>query len=145
MSWSISRYHAQLVSILTKLPADVSPGFLVLTVYWPLPRKQIQLAISYAPVFSPTSVPITLNNLVFERACVLFNLGALYSQLGGAQDRSNVEGIKRAASNYQVFSGIHDLQFPKLLWCSKQREPWPFCIPPSCQSSYSHQKMRIQR
>ena len=65
---------------------------------------QIQLAISYAPVFNPDAVPITLSNLVFERASLLFNLAALYSQLAAAEDRSTSDGIKRAAASYQVQS-----------------------------------------
>lgn len=39
---------------------------------------------------------------MFERASVLFNLAALYSQLAAGEDRSTREGIKRAAVNYQV-------------------------------------------
>ncbi|KAF8968115.1 BRO1-like domain-containing protein [Flammula alnicola] len=93
-------YHAQLVSILTKLPTD------------------IQLSIAYAPVFDESAVPITLNNLGFERACVLFNLASLYSQLGVAEDRSTTEGIKRAAANYQQAAGtlsfLRNSVLPKL-------------------------------
>jgi programmed cell death 6-interacting protein len=33
---------------------------------------------------------------------VLFNLGALYSQLATSEDRSTQEGIKRAIGHYQV-------------------------------------------
>ncbi len=63
---------------------------------------QIHLAIAYAPAFNPPTVPVTLNNIVFERASILFNLAALYSQLATAEDRSTSEGIKRAALKYQV-------------------------------------------
>ncbi|KAL9714113.1 pH-response regulator protein palA/rim20 [Leucoagaricus gongylophorus] len=81
---SILLYHAQLVSILAKLPSD------------------IQLEISFATVFHPRKPPVTLQNIVFERASLLFNLASLYSQLGSQADRSNAEGIKRAVSYYQV-------------------------------------------
>jgi programmed cell death 6-interacting protein len=47
-------------------------------------------------------VPITLKNLAFERCGVLFNLAALYSQLAASEDRSKMDGIKRATANYQV-------------------------------------------
>ncbi|KAJ3987962.1 BRO1-like domain-containing protein [Lentinula detonsa] len=80
-------YHAQLTSILTKFPVD------------------IQLEISYAPVFSPSVVPVTMRSLMFERAAVVFNLASLYSQLAASEDRSNVDGIKRAASYFQNASG----------------------------------------
>ena len=67
---------------------------------------QINLNISYAPVFSATALPITLRSLAFERAAVLFNLGALYSQLASSEDRSTLEGLKRAIAHYQVRSKL---------------------------------------
>ncbi|KAJ6619711.1 BRO1-like domain-containing protein [Mycena sp. CBHHK59/15] len=95
-------YHAQLLSILTKLPTD------------------IQLEIAYAPAFSPASLPVTLRNIAFERAAVLFNLAALYSQLAGSEDRSNVDGIKRAIPNYQQAAGtlsfLRSSAIPKLVF-----------------------------
>jgi len=63
---------------------------------------QIGLDIPYSPAFSPSSLPITLCNLVYERCGVLFNLAALYSKLASAEDRSNSEGLKRASKNYQA-------------------------------------------
>ncbi|GAW07406.1 pH-response regulator [Lentinula edodes] len=81
-------YHAQLTSVLTKFPVDM------------------QLEISYAPVFSPSVVPVTMRSLMFERAAVVFNLGSLYSQLAASVDRSNVDGIKRAAAFFQNASGV---------------------------------------
>ncbi|KAF9069239.1 BRO1-like domain-containing protein [Rhodocollybia butyracea] len=80
-------YHAQLTSILAKFPVDIG------------------LDIAYAPAFSPSVVPITLRNLMFEQAGVVFNLGSLYTQLAASEDRSNVDGIKRAAAYYQNASG----------------------------------------
>ena len=56
--------------------------------------------------FNPSAAPISLNNLVFERAALLFNLAALYSQLATTEDRSSITGIKRAASSYQVYSPL---------------------------------------
>ncbi|KAF7312299.1 pH-response regulator protein palA/RIM20 [Mycena indigotica] len=80
-------YHAQLLSIISKLPQDIG------------------LEIAYAHVFSPSSVPVTLRNLSFERAAVIFNLAALYSQLAASEDRSNSDGIKRAIPYYQQAAG----------------------------------------
>ncbi|KAI0264511.1 BRO1-domain-containing protein [Gloeopeniophorella convolvens] len=97
---AILAYQAQLVFILTKLPADIA------------------LDISYAPVFSPDALPVSLSNLHFERCCLLFNLAALYSQLGLAEDRSTPEGVKRALAFYQsaagVFSYLKASAVPKL-------------------------------
>ncbi|KAI0049741.1 pH-response regulator [Auriscalpium vulgare] len=81
-------YHAQLVFILTKLPADIA------------------LEIPYAPVFSPAALPVTLSNLHYERCAVLFNLAALYSQLGSSEDRSTSDGVKRASAHYQSAAGV---------------------------------------
>jgi len=65
--------------------------------------SQIGLQIPYAPAFFPSNLPISLSNLAFERAAVLFNLAALYSQLAVAEDRSNREGVRRASAYYQVY------------------------------------------
>lgn len=62
----------------------------------------MQLEISYAPVFQPSAVPVTLTNLAFERCCVLFNLAALYSQLAEKEGRQTKERIKKARVYYQV-------------------------------------------
>jgi hypothetical protein len=65
-------------------------------------RAQIGLEISYAPAFTPSASPITISNLAYERAAVLFNLAALYSQLAANEDRSTHEGVKRASVHFQV-------------------------------------------
>ncbi|KAI0367789.1 BRO1-domain-containing protein [Pilatotrama ljubarskyi] len=93
-------YHAQLVFILTKLPADIG------------------LEIPYAPAFDSSALPQSLNNLMYERAAVLYNLAALYSQLGAAEDRSTPHGLKQAIKFYQSAAGtlnyLHDSVIPQL-------------------------------
>lgn len=96
----ISRYHAQLVSIMAKLPLDVR---ITSTNQSKLMGQQIRLPFTYMSAFDPSAAPISLNNLVFERAALLFNLSALYSQLAATEDRLSIAGIKRAASSYQVY------------------------------------------
>ncbi|KAI6025189.1 BRO1-like domain-containing protein [Pisolithus microcarpus] len=82
------KYHAQLVFVLAKLPSDIN------------------LEISYAHPFSTSSsIPVTLRSLAFERASVLFNLAALYSQLAAAEDRSSQLGLRRATTYYQSAAG----------------------------------------
>jgi programmed cell death 6-interacting protein len=39
---------------------------------------------------------------MFERAALIFNLAALYSQLAEHENRSYVDGIKQAINSYQV-------------------------------------------
>jgi hypothetical protein len=89
---------------------------------------QIKLPITYAPAFDPSETPISLNNLIFERAALLFNLAALYSQLAATEDRSSVEGIKRAAFNYQVCYS-YPLLHTRLYFVSKRLEHFPFYVP----------------
>ncbi|KAF7794805.1 hypothetical protein EIP86_005947 [Pleurotus ostreatoroseus] len=83
----VSSYHAQLIYILTKLPNDIG------------------LDIPYTPVFKSAASPHTLPNLTYERAAVLFNLAALYSQLASAEDRSNPNGLKQMISHSQYAAG----------------------------------------
>ena len=61
-------------------------------------------------MFNSSALPETYNNLVYERAGVLFNLAALYSQLGAAEDRTTPQGLKQAIKFYQV-SLLCEIQF----------------------------------
>ncbi|KAJ8502383.1 hypothetical protein ONZ45_g11815 [Pleurotus djamor] len=91
-------YHAQLVCMLAKLPVDIG------------------LAIPYAHAFAaPNTLPVTLNNLAFERASVLFNLAALHSKLAAVEDRSNQDGLKRAINHYKNAAGTLSYLINKVL------------------------------
>ncbi|CUA73408.1 pH-response regulator protein palA/RIM20 [Cryptococcus neoformans var, neoformans B-3501A] [Rhizoctonia solani] len=82
-------YHAHLVLLLTKFPANIG------------------LTITYDPAFpSLTRRPCSVEDLTFERACVLFNLAALHSQLGTAAGRNTTEGIKIVAAHFQNAAGV---------------------------------------
>jgi len=63
------------------------------------------LDIPYAPVFNSSALPVTLSNLAYERAAVLFNIAVLYSQLAASEDRSNPNGLKQAITFYQNAAG----------------------------------------
>ncbi|OAX43145.1 BRO1-domain-containing protein [Rhizopogon vinicolor AM-OR11-026] len=68
--------------------------------------SDIYLEFSYAHAFaSPSSLPVTLRSIAFERASVLFNTAALYSQLAASEDRSSQDGLKRASAYYQNAAG----------------------------------------
>lgn len=45
---------------------------------------------------------MTLLNTSYERVSVLLNIAALYCQLGTAEDRSTIDGIKRAVAYFTV-------------------------------------------
>ncbi|KAH9849704.1 BRO1-domain-containing protein [Lenzites betulinus] len=102
-------YHAQLVFILTKFPPDIG------------------LEIPYAPAFNSSALPQSLNNLVYERACILYNLAALYSQLASVEDRSTPQGLKQAIKFYQNAAGalnyLHESALPQLRASSSPEDP----------------------
>lgn len=54
-----------------------------------------------------TDRPITENNIRFELANVLFNLAAMYSQLGLASNRATGDGLKSAANNFCFAAGVY--------------------------------------
>eukprot|EP00794_Sanderia_malayensis_P017461 gene17461-19208_t len=49
--------------------------------------------------------PLTQNDIRYEQACVLFNLGGLYSQLGANESRSTDESMKVACTYFQCSAG----------------------------------------
>ncbi|KAK7454668.1 pH-response regulator protein palA/rim20 [Stygiomarasmius scandens] len=109
-------YHAHLTTILSKLPTDIA------------------IDIAYAPVFAPSALPATLRNLVFERASLCFNLAALYSQLAISEDRSHLDGIKRAVGHFQNAAGtlsyLRTTVLPKLVFCpGDEQKPIDLSIP----------------
>lgn len=111
-----NRYHAQLVFALTKFRPDVSNSRIVyfssLDANWD--STQIGVAFSWFPLYSgsvtssitlgafSTAVPVSLDNLQFERISVLFNIAAMYSALGAQETRNTPEGIKNCIAAFQV-------------------------------------------
>ncbi|XP_076011675.1 rhophilin-2 isoform X2 [Genypterus blacodes] len=53
-----------------------------------------------------TGVPVCQQNLSLEKASILFNMAALYSQLGTRCDRQTVAGLADAISSFQKAAGI---------------------------------------
>ncbi|VCW68753.1 unnamed protein product, partial [Gulo gulo] len=58
---------------------------------------------------SLTGVPAQQRALAFEKASVLFNIGALHTQIGARQDRSCPEGTQRAIEAFQRAAGAFSL------------------------------------
>ncbi|KAM4549020.1 rhophilin-1 [Odontesthes bonariensis] len=54
---------------------------------------------------SLTGVPSSQRALAFEKGSVLFNIGALYTQIGARQDRSAIAGIDTAIDAFQRAAG----------------------------------------
>uniref|UniRef100_H3CBS1 Rhophilin Rho GTPase binding protein 1 n=1 Tax=Tetraodon nigroviridis TaxID=99883 RepID=H3CBS1_TETNG len=61
---------------------------------------------------SLTGVPSCQRTLPFEKGSVLFNIGALHTQMGARQDRSGAEGIDKAVDAFQraAVGGFHYLR-----------------------------------
>ncbi|XP_077614376.1 rhophilin-1-like [Crocuta crocuta] len=58
---------------------------------------------------SLTGVPAQQRALAFEKGSVLFNIGALYTQIGACQDRSCPEGTRLAIEAFQRAAGAFSL------------------------------------
>ncbi|WVO14605.1 pH-response regulator protein palA/RIM20 [Cryptococcus depauperatus] len=87
------KYYAQLVFLSTKFPSDINVPF---TYHLPFP-----------PTFSLSpDVPISLNSLSFEKACVLYNIAALWGSMAGQERRAEAESIKRALGYLTAAAGI---------------------------------------
>ncbi|XP_030046093.1 rhophilin-1 [Microcaecilia unicolor] len=54
---------------------------------------------------SLTGVPSCQRALAFEKGSVLFNIGALYTQIGARQDRTTVQGVDNAIDAFQKAAG----------------------------------------
>jgi len=53
------------------------------------------------------NAPYTMStNLLYEKACVLFNIAALCTQIGRAEDLASEEGMKKAVKMLQTAAGI---------------------------------------
>lgn len=55
---------------------------------------------------SLTGVPSCQRTVAFEKACVLFNMAAVYTQIGVKQDRMSVQGLDNAIDNFQRAAGV---------------------------------------
>ncbi|GJJ71973.1 programmed cell death 6-interacting protein [Entomortierella parvispora] len=94
------KYHAQLVFISSKFPIDTGIEF------------------PWALVNSTDKKMYSFRNMYYERACICFNIGAMYSQLGNNENRNTAEGLKRAYAHFQNAAGsfqhLRDTIIPEL-------------------------------
>ncbi|KAK3532342.1 hypothetical protein QTP86_016029, partial [Hemibagrus guttatus] len=87
------RYYDQLCAVEPKFPFPE----LCLTFTW-------KDAFDKGSLFGG-SVKLALASVGYEKTCVLFNIGALSSQIASEQNLDNDEGLKTAAKFYQLASG----------------------------------------
>ncbi|TSK31382.1 Programmed cell death 6-interacting protein [Bagarius yarrelli] len=90
---TLLRYYDQLCAVEPKFPFSE----LCLTFTW-------KDAFDKGSLFGG-SVKLALASVGYEKTCVLFNIGALSSQIAAEQNLDNDEGLKTAAKFYQLASG----------------------------------------
>ncbi|KAJ7419803.1 hypothetical protein BTVI_24050 [Pitangus sulphuratus] len=91
----LCKYYDQLCSIEPKFP--FSENQICVTFTW-------KDAFDKGSLFGG-SAKLALASLGYEKTCVLFNCGALASQIAAEQNLENDEGLKAAAKHYQFASG----------------------------------------
>lgn len=73
------------------------------------PSRQTGIFFTWYDSF--TGVPLCQQNLSLEKASVLFNMAALYSQIGTRSDRQTMDGLEEAISSFQKSAGtLHYLK-----------------------------------
>ncbi|XP_044140527.1 programmed cell death 6-interacting protein [Bufo gargarizans] len=109
---TVQRYYDQLCSIEPKFP--FAEGQLCLTFTW-------KDAFDKGTLFGG-SVKLGLASLGYEKTCVLFNVGALASQIASEQNLDNDEALKAASRYYQLASGAFS-HIKDTVLSSLNREP----------------------
>eukprot|EP00903_Cladosiphon_okamuranus_P015118 g13981.t1 len=72
---------------------------------FPVSETEVRVGFKWGDSFNPNKKS-TQSTLLFERACVLYNLGAHESRSASEEDRSTEAGLKAACHRFQVASGI---------------------------------------
>ncbi|OAD76059.1 hypothetical protein PHYBLDRAFT_15811 [Phycomyces blakesleeanus NRRL 1555(-)] len=80
-------YYSQLTFVCSRFPLNIGLEFAWLT------------------AFQPTQPPVVHPNLFFEKSCILFSIGAVYSQLGCTEQRLSSDSIRKACSYFQQAAG----------------------------------------
>uniref|UniRef100_G3PPU8 Rhophilin, Rho GTPase binding protein 2 n=1 Tax=Gasterosteus aculeatus aculeatus TaxID=481459 RepID=G3PPU8_GASAC len=68
------------------------------------PTRQTGIFFTWYDSF--TGVPVCQQNLSLEKASILFNMAALYSQIGTRSNRQTIEGLEQAISSFQKSAGM---------------------------------------
>lgn len=61
---------------------------------------------------SLTGVPVSQQNLLLEKASILFNIGALYTQIGTRCNRRTQAGLEGAVDAFQRAAGVSPGRLP---------------------------------
>uniref|UniRef100_I3J4X5 Rhophilin, Rho GTPase binding protein 2 n=1 Tax=Oreochromis niloticus TaxID=8128 RepID=I3J4X5_ORENI len=68
------------------------------------PTRQTGIFFTWYDSF--TGVPLCQQNLSLEKASILFNMAALYSQIGTRANRQTLTGLEEAVSSFQKAAGV---------------------------------------
>lgn len=71
---------------------------------FPVNEDNIKIAFTWYDAFKGRKC--VLNRIGFERACVMFNVGAIYSHLASQQNIQTMDGLKEAARYFQLAAGV---------------------------------------
>ncbi|XP_061411121.1 programmed cell death 6-interacting protein isoform X1 [Lethenteron reissneri] len=108
----LERYYDQLCAIEPKLP--INEGQNPINFTW-------RDAFDKGSLFGG-SAKLTIPRASYEKICVLFNIGALMSQIAGELNLDSDDGMKTAAKYYQQASGCF-LQIKESVLSALNREP----------------------
>ncbi|KAM6967639.1 tyrosine-protein phosphatase non-receptor type 23 [Aplochiton taeniatus] len=86
---TLRKYFGQLHYLQTRVP--LGPG------------QEAAVPISWTEIFSGKTV--THDDISYEQACILYNLGALHSMLGAMDNRVSEEGMKVSCTHFQCSAG----------------------------------------
>lgn len=94
--YNLCRYYDQLVAVEAKLPFT---------------EDQVRISFTWYDAFAKGSMlsgkpKLNISLGSFEKACMLFNIAALQSQVASVQSRETDEGQKLSAKLFQVILGL---------------------------------------
>ncbi|KAJ3185229.1 pH-response regulator protein palA/rim20 [Gaertneriomyces sp. JEL0708] len=92
------KYWGQLTHVGAKFPIDENHIKICFSWYGSLGKEKDRKLGGKAVVSS--------FNMGYEKACVLYNVGAMYSQLGIAENRASADGLKRASQYFMQAAGV---------------------------------------
>jgi programmed cell death 6-interacting protein len=110
----ITRYYDQLSAMENKLP--IAEGQISIKLHW-------TDAFAKGGLFGGKKEAAQVSS-VYERCCVLFNIGALQSQIAKSQNFDNDDGLKSAAKHFQGAAGAFQL-LQEQVFARLQRAPTP--------------------
>lgn len=99
------RYYAQLDRFVARFPCEASvPNGVGAAPSGSSTSPALRLQFTWNDSFCPRK-KITQSSVRFEQAAVMFNYGALESQMGVQTDRSSADGLKAACKHFMLAAG----------------------------------------